>query len=112
MTKHEKKTLDILWQIKITEDAICSMPGCNRIGNEGHHIIKRRYLSVRWLPQNGRALCRTHHDWADTHPAEYENMIIREIGSYEYENLRIQAQMVVKQDYSELRERLKGFENG
>ncbi|MCK5604494.1 hypothetical protein KAR91_21570 [Candidatus Pacearchaeota archaeon] len=107
MTKHEKKVCDKLWQIKVT-GGTCSFPGCNRIGNEGHHVMKRRYLNTRWVIENGRRLCREHHLWADTHPAEYENMIIREIGSYEYENLRIQAQMVVKQFYSEIR---GGLEN-
>lgn len=106
MTSSQKKILDRLWQIKIT-GGTCSMPRCNKIGNEGHHIMKRRYLNTRWDIENGRALCREHHLWADTHPAQYENMIIREIGSYEYYNLRIKAQMVVKQFYNEIREELK-----
>ena len=83
------------------------MPSCNKIGNEGHHIMKRRYLNTRWDIENGRALCREHHLYADTHPAEYENMIIREIGAWEYALLREKARMVKKQFYDEIREGLK-----
>ena len=106
MTKHEKKALDKSWQIKIT-GGTCSYPECNRIGNEGHHAIaKRRYLNTRWDIANGRALCRTHHDWADTHPTEYENMIIREIGSWEYALLREKSLIIKKQFYDENRKEL------
>ena len=80
------------------------MPNCNKIGNEGHHIMKRRYLNTRWDTENGRALCREHHLYADTHPTEYENMIIREIGAWEYALLREKALMIVKQFYNEIRE--------
>ena len=83
------------------------MPGCNRIGNEGHHVMKRRYLNTRWNIANGRALCREHHLWADTHPTEYEAIIIREIGSWEYALLREKAQIITKQFYDEIREELK-----
>ena len=106
MTKHEKKTCDKLWQIKIT-GGICSMPGCNRIGNEGHHIMKRRYLNTRWDIENGRALCRDHHLWAETNPQAYEDLIVEEIGVEAYEALRQKARMVVKQFYNEIREKLK-----
>jgi len=106
MTGGQKKTLDRAWQAKIT-GGICSFPSCNRIGNEGHHIMKRRYLNTRWLTENGRALCREHHLWADTHPAEYENMIIREIGSFKYAILREKSLLIRKQFYDEVREELK-----
>lgn len=106
MTSNKKKVLDRLWQEKIT-GGICSFPGCNRIGNEGHHIIKRRYLNTRWLIENGRELCREHHSWADTHPTEYENMIIREIGAWEYALLREKSLMIVKHFYNEVREVLE-----
>ncbi len=106
MTKHEKKVCDRLWQEKIT-GGICSFPGCNRIGIDGHHIMKCRYLNTRWDIANGRALCREHHSWVETHPAEYENMIIREIGSWEYALLREKALIIKKQFYDEIREELK-----
>ena len=107
MTKQQKKQLDILWQQKVTEGKLCSFPGCNRIGNEGHHLMKRRYLNTRWVIENGRGLCREHHHWADTHPAEYENVIIREIGSWEYALLREKALIIKKHFYDEIREELK-----
>lgn len=106
MTKHEKRVCDKLWQIKIT-GGLCSFPGCNRIGNEGHHVIKRRYLNTRWDIENGRALCRTHHVWAETNPQAYEDLIIEEIGEEAYQALREKALMVVKQFYDEIKEGLK-----
>ena len=107
MTKHEKKVCDQLWQIKITKDSVCSMPGCNRIGNEGHHIMKRRYLNTRWAIENGRALCRDHHLWAETNPQVYEDLIVEEIGAEAYEALRQKSLMVVRQFYDEIKEELK-----
>jgi len=106
MTKHEKKVCDRLWQEKIT-GGICSMPGCNKVGIDGHHVMKCRYLNTRWDVKNGRALCREHHNWAETHPTEYENMIIREIGAWEYALLREKSLIIKKQFYDEIRERLK-----
>jgi 5-methylcytosine-specific restriction endonuclease McrA len=107
MTKYEKKVCDRLWQIKIT-GGICSFPGCNRTGNEGHHAVaRRRYLNTRWDIKNGRALCRDHHLWADTHPEEYAHMILMEIGAVEYETLRLKSQEVVKHFYDEILEGLK-----
>ena len=107
MTGSQKKALDKLWQMKIT-GGTCSYPGCNKIGNEGHHAIaRRRYLNTRWDIANGRALCREHHFWVDTHPLEYKYMIISEIGIQEYEKLREKSLMVVKQFYDEIREGLK-----
>ena len=106
MTKHEKKALDRLWQEKVT-GGICTHPGCNKIGNEGHHIMKRRYLNTRWLVENGRALCREHHLWADTNPQAYEDLIIGDIGPGAYEALRQKSLMIVKQFYNEIKEGLK-----
>lgn len=106
MTSNQKKALDRTWQERIT-GGICSIPGCNRIGNEGHHIMKRRYLNTRWDIENGRALCREHHLWADTNPICYENLIVEEIGIEAYEALRQKSLMVVKQFYDDIREGLK-----
>ncbi len=106
MTSNQKKICDRLWQEKITGDT-CSFLGCNRVGNEGHHIMKRRYLNTRWDIKNGRALCRRHHDWAERNPTAYEVLIVEEIGIEAYEALRDKSLMVVKQYYKELREVLK-----
>lgn len=105
MTSNQKKTLDKLWQIQVT-GVTCTYPGCNKIGNEGHHIMKRRYLNTRWLIENGRALCREHHLWADTNPQAYEDLVIGEVGTAAYDSLREKALMVVRQFYVEIREAL------
>ena len=107
MTSSQKKVLDRLWQEKVTDGRQCSFPGCNREGTEGHHVMKRRYLNTRWDIRNGRPLCREDHLWADTNPAEYENIIIREIGAWEYALLREKAQLVKKKFYDEIKESLK-----
>ena len=106
MTSNQKKTLDKLWQIKVTGGQ-CSMPGCNKQGLEGHHVLKRRYLNVRWNLKNGRALCRMCHAWAENNPVSYEVVIVQEIGQGAYEALREKALMVVKQFYDEIRKELK-----
>lgn len=106
MTSNQKKALDRLWQERIT-GGTCTFPGCNKIGNEGHHIMKRRYLNTRWNIETGRSLCREHHDWAETHPQAYEDLIVGEIGQDEWDRLRDRAMMVVKQFYDEIREGLK-----
>lgn len=105
MTSNQKKICDRLWQIKVTASGICSI--CGKHGTEGHHILKRRYLSVRWLPDNGRCLCRECHVWAENNPQAYEDLIVEEIGVEAYQALREKARMVVKQFYDEIREELK-----
>lgn len=110
MTKYEKKKLDCMWQEVITNGKSCSYPGCCKIGNEGHHIFKRRYLNTRWSIENGRALCREHHDWAEKHPEAYEDLIVDEIGSRDYTTLRQEALMVRKQYYDEILEYLKEYQ--
>ena len=107
MTKYEKKKLDSLWQKLITVGK-CSYPGCNKTGSEGHHIFKRRFYNTRWKVENGRALCRTHHDWAETHPVIYEALIIGEIGLEAYGVLRLESLTLKKQYYNEILEYLKG----
>jgi hypothetical protein len=101
MTKQQRKKLDILWQQKVTENKPCSYSGCCKMGKEGHHIFKRRYLNTRWSIENGRALCREHHDWAENHPMAYEDLIVGEIGVEAYGVLRQEALMVRKQFYDE-----------
>ena len=107
MTKREKKLLDRLWQEEITGGQ-CSILGCNKQGTEGHHIFKRRYLNTRWEIRNGRALCNGHHQWAETHPQAYEVLIIEDVGIEAYEVLRMDALMIKKQFYDEVKERLNG----
>lgn len=110
MNSNQKKTLDRMWQHKITEGKRCSRPGCNWMGTEGHHIFKRRYLNTRWDIENGRALCRPCHIYTENNPQAYENLIVGEIGQDEWDRLRHKALMVVRQDYKELKEGLKNGE--
>ena len=109
MTKQQRKKLDVLWQQKVTDGKPCSYPGCCKMGNEGHHIFKRRYLNTRWSIENGRALCRDHHDWAEKHPVIYEALIIDEIGEEAYGVLRLGSLTLKKQYYDEILEYLKGI---
>lgn len=106
MTKQQRKNLDILWQQIITGGQ-CSHPGCSKEGTEGHHVFKRRYHNTRWDTDNGRGLCRAHHEWVEGHPTAYEVLIIEEIGMEAYEALREKALMVRKQFYDEILKRLK-----
>ncbi|MCK5609777.1 HNH endonuclease [Candidatus Pacearchaeota archaeon] len=106
MTKQQRKKLDILWQQRITGGQ-CSHPGCSKEGTEGHHIFKRRYHNTRWDIDNGRALCRTHHDWAERHPIAYEVLIVEQIGHDAYGALREKALMVKKQFYDGILKELK-----
>lgn len=107
MTKPQKKKLDILWQQKVTEGKQCSRPECNWMGSEGHHVFKRRYLNTRWDIENGRALCRSCHVWAENNPQAYEDLIVGEVGIDEWGRLRDKALMVKKQFYDEIKKELK-----
>jgi hypothetical protein len=107
MTKQQRKKLDIIWQQKVTKNKPCSYPGCCKIGNEGHHIFKRRYLNVRWSVENGRALCRECHLEAHNNPQAYEDCIVDEIGIEGYAILREKAYAVKKRFYDEILKELK-----
>ncbi len=109
MMKNQKRALDKSWKIKVIELAggRCSFPGCNKEAVDAHHVRKCRYLNTRWDIDNGRALCREDHRWVEEHPTEYKFIIIKEIGIYEYEQLRKKSLEVIKQDYDELKERLQ-----
>ena len=97
MTSNQKKTLDKIWQIKVTEEPclICGSPD-----TIGHHLIKRRYLSTRWDLANGISLCNKHHQ--DAHQ-DNDNAILDVIGEDEYQRLRKKSLVVKHHFYKEIK---------
>ncbi len=93
MTSNQKKTLDKLWQIKVTQEPclICGSPY-----TVGHHLIKRRYLSTRWDLNNGIPLCTKHHQ--DAHQDNDDALVVI-IGEDEYQRLRTKALVVKSHNY-------------
>ena len=82
-----RKCVRALWQDKC---AICSITKeqCGFIGDrqilECHHGIPRSNWKFRHEPVNGILLCPLKHDWAETHPVEFE-AFLREHWSATYD---------------------------
>ena len=97
MTSNQKKTLDKLWQINITQEPclICGDPQ-----SIGHHLIKRRFLNTRWDLNNGVALCNQHHQ--DAHQTN-DDAILDIIGEEEYQRLYKLAQTVKHHNYTKIK---------
>jgi hypothetical protein len=50
-------------QLTLAQNPTCQYPGCNKQAVDNHHIVHRRYFSLRWRRANNVALCRMHHAW-------------------------------------------------
>ena len=78
--KQKKKTikrkLDLLWSKLIKKRAGYKCERCLKKGRlNTHHIFSRRYLSLRWIIQNGVRLCVGCHYWAHQNPVEFTDWI-------------------------------------
>lgn len=57
--------------LKLCREAVLRHWGhrCAKCGKgevEHHHVVRRSFLPLRYDPENGIALCRMCHSWADT----------------------------------------------
>jgi len=54
-----RNKLDKLWSLKIREKEYCEV--CGKIGNNPHHVVGRRNMTLRFDLRNGVLLCPLHH---------------------------------------------------
>jgi 5-methylcytosine-specific restriction endonuclease McrA len=92
-----KKRLDNKWSKAVLErdNNICQKCLYDRIRIyepvSPHHIFYRRYLSTRWIVDNGITLCTTHHRWAHDKPKEFKKWWINRVGEEKAEGLRLKS---------------------
>lgn len=112
MKKPSQKTLrnkaDRLFSRMIRErDAACQSCG-SRDGLQCAHVFSRRYLKVRWNPDNAMALCSGCHVSFTHNPIAWEDFCIKRLGEKKYRELRAAAIDVVgKVDYIAIIEELE-----
>ena len=66
-------------------------PEGHRGGLEHSHIWGRARHSVRWLPENGIALCTGHHRYVTAHPIEHQAFALEKLGQERYDALELRA---------------------
>ena len=62
------------WTLAVLErdQYTCQVAGCGANTNlDAAHIIPRTCRALRFDPDNGVALCRTHHQWFHSHPQQF-----------------------------------------
>jgi len=110
------KTCDGYWSKLVKELADNKCEKCHRTGYlNSHHIFSRSNRTVRWIEKNGVCLCAGCHclcnDSAHKAPLEFAEWIKKKRGEKWYNDLRLTANMVQKQDLiltsMYLREKLK-----
>jgi hypothetical protein len=95
MTKAEVKALDTLVSLKVRarQGGCVWCPEMDGIWHP-HHLISRRYRSVRWEPDNLVKICNRCHYKAHQHPLWAERMAIELIGEHRFFELKQMAEMV------------------
>jgi 5-methylcytosine-specific restriction endonuclease McrA len=91
-----KKTLDNKWSKAVLERdnytcQRCLKGVCTFEPVSPHHVFYRRYLSTRWVIDNGITLCTTHHRWAHDKPKEFKEWWISQVGEEKAEELRLKG---------------------
>ena len=106
MTKYEKKKLDKMWSEYIRKRANDQCERCGIPGNNPHHIIGRRSLSVRWDIDNGVCLCSGCHvlrrDSAHQDPLTFIEWLTENKGKEFLKNLRMSSNLGYRPDYKAL----------
>jgi len=101
MNKKEKTRLDKLWSHYVRQRTTDTCERCGKPGNNPHHIIGRRNLSVRWDVENGINLCSGCHtlrtDSAHQSPGFFHEWIIAKRGQQWWEDLKTRSIIVSRQ---------------
>jgi len=56
------------------------------------HLVPRRYLSVRWDPDNAASLCGAHHVYLTHFPLAHERFCQQLLGAEHFEALKFRAE--------------------
>jgi 5-methylcytosine-specific restriction endonuclease McrA len=59
----------------------CEYGGCRELGTECHHIISRRHMATRFLPENLILLCADHHRFAHAHREDFMTVLWLDFGN-------------------------------
>ena len=73
---------------------------CEKCGSANElqccHIFSRTYMSTRFFLTNLLCLCAKCHFWAHKQPILFVDFVKRRLGLREYNNLKQQAQVIIK----------------
>lgn len=97
ITKSQKRVLDDLWSSAVKEIAgrKCEMCGSpNHL--QSHHVIGRRYMSVRFYLPNGVSLCAKHHLFAEQNEVAFSIWILKYRGQEWWNDLQLKSQTLGK----------------
>lgn len=107
--KHLKAECDRLFSLHIRNRGTCESGRPNHNGNlQCAHGFSRRYLSVRWNPNNAWAFCGGCHVFYTHHPIEWDDWLCDRWGLALYgvmKGMALQTEMKVDMEavYAELR---------
>jgi len=111
--KRMKLEADRLFGAQVRGRGICQAFGFDGISCsmslQCAHLVPRRYLSVRWDPDNAASLCGAHHVYLTHFPLAHDRFCRQFLGAEHYEALKFRAeQHHGSPDYEEILYRLKG----
>lgn len=89
MTQTEIKKLDAIFSAIVCKENPCVK--CGNYPTEPHHLIKRKYLQVRWDRENVWPVCRECHRKAHDHPLKYEEFALARLGRKKFFELKQRA---------------------
>lgn len=107
--KHLKAECDRLFSLHIRNRGTCESGRPNHNGNlQCAHGFSRRYLTVRWNPNNAWAFCGGCHVFYTHHPIEWDDWLCDRWGLAMYgamKGMALQTEMKVDMEavYAELR---------
>ena len=113
--KHARKEADRLFSLYIRKrdgkcQALCQLP----YDLQCAHLISRRYMAVRWMPENAVALCTFHHKKWTEDPLGWDVWCLERLGGAAWDGLKLKARRGGMPDLGqtiiELRLLLEGME--
>lgn len=104
----KKAYLDSLAGSIVRSRGYCQNPDCHRSISDWNplcwcHIIPRKYLALRWLPENALCLCLECEKYFTVHPIEQRELFISVIGEEAFLELKQRSHKVEYIDYSKLK---------
>lgn len=105
---HAKQRADEAFSVFIRKrDDRCVASGKHKGANQCAHIFSRRYLAIRWEPQNAVALCGKHHMYYTHRLLEWMEWAEAYLGRGVYSGLWQRALSGEQPDLAEVLRRLE-----
>jgi hypothetical protein len=107
-----RKDADRLARKRVLARGVCEAAGFDDVACNGSlqwaHIIRRRYLSVRWDDDAANCLCAAHHVYFTHHPLAEERFHIAYLGEENLQALKRRAESANgPPDYDAILDRLR-----